>query len=66
MIYSKRMKQRVRLYFIWLAFTPFVFMLAALERGNWGVGGEIFFPIIPLLIYGFIDTKLEYERVEKK
>lgn len=42
---------------IWLSLTPLVFLLADMERGYNATGGEIFFPLIPLLIYGFTKMK---------
>jgi hypothetical protein len=35
---------------LWLGFTPYVFYLADLERGYDGIGGEILFPFVPLLV----------------
>jgi hypothetical protein len=35
-----------------IGFTPYAFHLAELERGYKAVGGEIFIPLIPLLVWG--------------
>ena len=39
----------------WLL-TPLIFYLACLERGYRAIGGEIFFPLIPLLIWMVVKT----------
>ena len=38
------------------AFTPLVFYAAYLERGYWTTGGEILFPLVPVLIWLFAKT----------
>lgn len=35
-----------------IGFTPFAFHLAEIERGYKAIGGEIFVPLIPLLVWG--------------
>ena len=44
---------------VFLAFTPLVFYLADLERGFDATGGEIFFPLIPFVIWGIARTVKE-------
>jgi len=41
---------------VFLALTPLVFYLADLERGFNATGGEIFFPLIPFVIWGIAKT----------
>jgi len=39
---------------LFLAATPFVWYFAWQERGYSGMGGEVFFPLAPLLVYAFV------------
>jgi len=55
----------VWLTMIFLLLTPFVFQLAYMERGYRAVGGEMFFPLIPFLIYATSKTFKEIKEVLK-
>jgi TRAP-type mannitol/chloroaromatic compound transport system permease small subunit len=55
---------------VFIALTPAVFQYAYNERGYSAIGGEIFFPFIPLLIWAIVKTvkdtfKNNEERVEQ-
>ena len=51
MNFLKKRKGWVVLTAIFWLFTPLIFYLAYLERGYIAIGGEVFFPLIPLLIW---------------
>lgn len=36
--------------------TPYIFCLADLERGYDATGGEIFIPLLPVIVWAFIKT----------
>ena len=41
---------------LFIAFTPYIFHMARLQRGYDALGGELFFPLIPLIFWAFVDT----------
>lgn len=41
---------------IWLGLTPTVFTYADMSRGYNAIGGEIFYPFIPLVIWLIVET----------
>lgn len=63
MNYSTNTKRKVKQCSWWIfiglciGITPYMFHLADLERGYTnGVGGEIFIPFIPILVYMIKDS----------
>lgn len=62
MNYSKNMNRKIKkccwLIFIGLCIgiTPYMFYLADLERGYNATGGEIFIPLLPLLVWAIKDS----------
>lgn len=46
-----------RFTIIWLLFTPLVFWLSFMSRGSLNLGGEVIYPIVPLLVYAFEEMK---------
>jgi len=46
----------ILLVILFIALTPFIFHLAYLERGYRAIGGEIFFPLIPFIIWAIVKT----------
>ena len=43
-----------------LGITPYIFHLANLERGYNAIGGEMFIPLIPLLVWLFHKTGKDF------
>ena len=64
MSYSKA--KWILLTVIFLLLTPFVFRLADMERGFDATGGEIFFPLIPFLIYAISKTVKDIKSIFRK
>ncbi|MPN11138.1 hypothetical protein SDC9_158439 [bioreactor metagenome] len=63
MNYSRSMKRKIKKCCWWIfiglciGLTPYVFHLADLERGyTSGVGGEIFFPLLPFVLKAIKDS----------
>lgn len=62
MNFLKRIKNRVRLHGWWLfvgfclGITPYMFRLADVQRGYDATGGEIFIPLLPLLVWMMKDV----------
>ena len=71
MNYSKLMKQKIKQVCWWifiglyLGITPYIFTIADLERGYNATGGEIFIPLIPLLLWAMKDSIKEMKGVFK-
>ena len=71
MNYSKLMKQKIKQVCWWvfigfcLGITPYMFYSADLERGYNATGGEIFIPLIPLLVWAMKDFIKEMKGVFK-
>lgn len=70
MNYSRNTKQKIKQCFWWIfiglciGITPYVFHLADLERGcTNGVGGEIFIPFIPLIVWMIKDSIKDMKEV---
>ena len=60
------MKALIRNKWFWItavfwALTPLVFMYARYERGGPGIGGEIFVPMLPLLMWA-IAAQIKRDR----
>jgi len=55
---KRKIKQVCWWIFIGLCFgiTPYIFKIADLERGYNATGGEIFIPLIPLLVWAMKDS----------
>lgn len=72
MSYSKRMKRKIKQVCWWvfigfcLGITPYMFYSADLERGYNATGGEIFIPLIPLLVWVMKNSIKEMKGVFKK
>ena len=57
----------VKLTALFWLLTPLIFYIAYLERGYRAIGGEIFFPLIPLLIWLVVKTvKDDLKRKDEK
>ncbi len=54
--------QKILLWATFLALTPYAFRIANLHRGYDAIGGEIFVPLLPLLIIALVDTAKDFNK----
>ena len=71
MNFLERMKRKIKSHGWWLfvgfclGITPYMFYSADLERGYNATGGEVFVPLIPLLVWTMKDSIKEMKGVFK-